>query len=131
MAAAAAATAAANPAVMGAVSSGIKAGGDLGKGAIQSGLSLVGQRRSINAQKEMQIKAMDFSREMMSRRDAAFTEAGLPTFLGYGVGLGSMPRQTQAIHGGNFYTSQIPGNAQSTPYTGSTAQTTFGWGNVQ
>lgn len=123
--------AASNPATMGMIATGIKSGGDFSKGLVQSGMGLAGQRRAIKAQKEMQERSFDFAREMTGRRDAAFTQAGLPTFLGYGVGMAAMPRQTQALHGGNFYTSQIPGNAQSTPYVGSSAQTAFGWGNVQ
>lgn len=123
------ASAMANPNFMGLAATGVSAGGKLGVEAMRSGLGLLGQGRAIKSQEKMQQESMNFSREMLNRRDSAFSQAGLPTFLGYG-GAGMMPRVSQAAGGGNFYTSQIPGNPQSAPYLAG-AQSAFGWGNVQ
>ena len=102
----------------------------LGSESIKGGMGLVSQKRAFNQELKMQKNQFDFQKEMLQLRNDAFTEAGLPTFMGYGHSYGA-PNMSQSIHGGNFYTSRLPGNAQSSPYIGTTAQNLYGWGNVQ
>lgn len=68
---------------------------------------------------------------MNNNKIGALSQAGLPDYLAYFPGLQvTMPRTTQMLPGGRGYTSKLPGNPTATPFNGSTAQASLGWGAV-
>lgn len=64
---------------------------------------------------------------------AALAQAGLPSYLAYmpsGASMAAQPKTTQFTPGGSTYTSKIPGNPASVPYTGTPEQVAAGYGDV-
>lgn len=60
---------------------------------------------------------------------AALQQAGLPSYLAYTpAAIELQPKYTQLGPGTTSYTSKIPGNPTTSPYTGTTTQAALGWG---
>jgi len=58
----------------------------------------------------------------------ALTKAGLPSYLAYMPGAMSLQPHTTQAHGVYGYTSKLPGDPTTSPFTGSTTQSALGWG---
>lgn len=67
----------------------------------------------------------------MGNEQAALESAGLPSYLAYMPQFVKYePDMTQITPAGTSYTSKMPGNASSVPYTGTPVQVQMGYGNV-
>jgi len=78
-------------------------------------------------QRKTMEKQHNFEREMLTRREGAYEEAGLPKYVAHG-GASFTPRVVQQNNGGVRYASNLPGNPQTSRYTGSPSQIGAGWG---
>lgn len=74
---------------------------------------------------------MSMYNSLMSQKVNAVTQAGLPSYVAYMPGMAAFqPRTTQMGPGKMTYTSQLPGNPTTTPYTGAAPQAALGWGEM-
>lgn len=64
----------------------------------------------------------------IAQKTQALRAAGLPDYLAVMPGLPAGPRVSQRTTGGRLYTSQLPGDPRTTPFTGSGIQQSMGWG---
>jgi len=94
------------------------------------------QASSQRHQELMAKNRQDYADTKQSEYKSELEKSGLPTYLAHG-GMSSMtsafsylPKTTQVITGQNTYTSKLPGNPQSSAFTGSAEQAAMGWGNV-
>lgn len=106
--------------------SSIKTLGNVASTGINQSTALSGQRNMLT----MQNNNYDFIREQQKLREDKFKEAGLPGYLAYTGGANLMPKQSQMAGGNMIYTSRLPGNPKSVPYTGAPLQGQLGWGSI-
>lgn len=104
------------------------------QGGMQMGSNLISNAMGFaqNAQlASLQRTNFDY---MTGKASDAYTSAGLPSWLAFSGGSGGLanafPKQSQVLTGSNTFSSQLPGNTASQPWTGSSSQIALGVGAI-
>lgn len=95
-----------------------------------SQLSAQSYQQTSNLMNQSLANSEQYNNYIIGQKSAALEQAGLPSYMAYGVPMGAGPKTSQYISGGATYTSKLPGNPTSSAYTGSAAQTEAGWGAI-
>jgi hypothetical protein len=123
-------------AMVSAKAAGLHAGLGILGSAVGGAMNIGAAAVQTEGRKHMQDQFISNQWNLINAHSAELTKAGLPTYLAYGAygsssPSGGLPYSSQNISGKNNYSSSLPGNAKSSPFTGQGSQQSQGWGNVQ